>query len=60
MVFTFEFGLKISRNLTKPGRFLFFGFTHLSAFINVALSYRTDSRASVNELKKATKIFQIT
>ena len=40
---------KIFRNLTKPGRFLLFGFTHLCAFINVALSYESDWRALVND-----------
>ena len=34
-VFTFDLGFKISRDLTKT--FLFFGFTHLCAFVNVTL-----------------------
>ena len=49
--------------MTRAESFLFqFGFTHLCAFINVALSYEGDWRALVNELKKATNIsiFQIT
>ena len=56
-IFTFDFGYKISRKLTKPGRFLCFGFTHLCAFVNVAVSYKSDWRALANELKKATKNF---
>ena len=36
-VFTFDLGFKISRDLTKT--FLFFGFTHLCAFVNVTLRY---------------------
>ena len=38
-VFSLDLGFKISRDLTKPGTFLFFGFTHLCAFVNVALSH---------------------
>ena len=38
-VFTFDLGFKISRDLTKPETFLFFGFTHLCAFVNVTLRY---------------------
>ena len=39
-VFTFDFGSKISRDLTKPRAFFyFFGFTHLCAAVNVALSH---------------------
>ena len=38
-IFTFDFGFKISRKLTKPGRS---GFTHLCAFVNVAVSYKSD------------------
>ena len=38
-VFTFDFGFKISRNLTKPGTFLFFGFPHLCTSVNIALSH---------------------
>ena len=36
-VFTFDLGFKISRDLTKT--FLFFGFAHLCAFVNVTLRY---------------------
>ena len=47
---------------TWPNRdvFLFFGFTHLCAFIKVALIYESDWRTLFSETKKATKIFQIT
>ena len=38
-VFTFDFGSKISRDLTNRELFYFFGFTHLCAALNVALSY---------------------
>ena len=38
-VFTFDFGFKISRDLTKPGTFLFFGFPHLCTSVNIALSH---------------------
>ena len=38
-VFPFDFGFKISRDLTKPGAFLLFGFMHLCASVNVALSH---------------------
>ena len=55
--FPFDFGFKISRELTKPGAFLiFFGFTHLCASVNVALS-QSYWRDLVNKLKKAKKNF---
>ena len=38
-VFPFDFGFKISRDLTKPGTFLFFGFPHLCRSVNIALSH---------------------
>ena len=38
-VFTFDFGFKISRDLTKPGAFLFFVFPHLRTSVNIALSH---------------------
>ena len=38
-VFTFDFGFKIPRDLTKPGAFLFFGFPHLRTSVNIALSH---------------------
>ena len=38
-VFTFDFGFKISRDLTKPGTILFFGFPHLCTSVNIALSH---------------------
>ena len=41
-IFTFAFGFKISRELTKPGRFLCFRFTHFCAFANVAVSCKGD------------------
>ena len=37
-VFTFDLDSKYPRNLNKPGRLFFFGFTHLCEFVNVALS----------------------
>ena len=49
-VFTFDFGFKISRDLTKPGPFSFF-WIHASLYVNsvnVALSQK---------LKKATEYF---
>jgi len=54
-VFIFNFGFKISGDLTKPGWFfLFFGFTHhdSSTFVNVALSYERDWRASISQWTK--------
>ena len=38
-VFPSDFGFKISRELTKPGAFLFFGFAHLCTSVNIALSH---------------------
>ena len=62
-VFPFDFGFKISRDLTKIGKFVYFLFwTHTSlAFVNVALSYESDWRALVTEQKKRQeRLFHIT
>ena len=56
-VFTFDFGFKLSRDFTNPGRFIFL--VHASALVERSLNLfmKSDWRASVDESNKTINNF---